>query len=84
MKEVKHNGRMRRAFSVDALDENAACRVAADTLHIVPGEVAGCKRLPYPGEPRLNYSTGSAPSFCLQPDKCAGRSSCPRPMSCTE
>lgn len=83
-KEVSFRGRMRKSYSVDAKDEAAACQIAAETLGITPGEVASCRRLPYPAEPRLNYKGDSAPSFCFQPDKCAGHSSCPRNYACSE
>lgn len=83
-REVEFRGRTRKTYSVDAKDENDACRIAAEKLHIVPGEVASCKRLPYPAEPRINYTGESMPSFCFQPEQCCGRSSCPRAIACSE
>jgi hypothetical protein len=41
------------------------------------------KILPYPADQRIGKRTGT-PSFCFQPDKCQGRSSCPRRISCVE
>lgn len=50
------------------------------------------ERLPYPASPRLNThyykwsdgSTGAIPSFCFDPTRCKGRSSCPKRISCVE
>lgn len=78
---VKHGGRDRQSFSVDGTEKKAREQVAAA---FPDRTVVTCQALPYPGEPRLNYKTGSMPSFCLHPDKCAGRSSCPRNISCSE
>lgn len=45
------------------------------------------KSLPYPASPRINIykSEGgdNCPSFCFQPQTCAGRSSCPKLRSCS-
>lgn len=41
------------------------------------------RTLPYPAELRLNNLTG-CPSFCRQPNACAGLGSCPRPLACSE
>lgn len=47
-----------------------------------------CDRLPYPANPRLNgkdgWGKGESPSFCYNPEKCKGHSSCPQHYSCTE
>lgn len=51
-------------------------------------KVVSVDRLPYPAEPRLNFwqhNTGSVcPSFCIRPERCKGKSSCPNNPSCTE
>lgn len=44
--------------------------------------------LPYPASPRLDVEKsgmleGCMPSFCMHPDSCKGRRSCPRNPSCT-
>ena len=83
-KPVRFRGADRAGFSVDAESENDARAIAATTLNVKINEVVDCKRLPYPGEPRLNYKSGSCPSFCLHPAKCAGSSSCPRNYACSE
>lgn len=52
---------------------------------------ASCSRLPYPADPRLvvkkfewNGKEMVSPSFCFQPEKCKGKTSCPRNYSCVE
>lgn len=85
---VKYRGAMRQAFSVDGDNEGAASANVRETLAQarVEGEVKilSIQPLPYPGEPRLGYKSGDCPSFCMHPDKCAGRSSCPRKIACSE
>ncbi|MCA9646555.1 MAG: hypothetical protein KC492_37975 [Myxococcales bacterium] len=44
--------------------------------------VIGTVRLPYPCDPRLDPDN-PIPSLCWQPDGCMGRTSCPRPICCT-
>jgi hypothetical protein len=41
------------------------------------------KPLPYPADPRVGEQS-QCPSFCWQPNSCAGKSSCPRNVSCSE
>jgi len=45
------------------------------------GTVQSYERLPYPADPRLDVRS-EVPSFCWNPETCAGRGSCPRPRSC--
>lgn len=44
--------------------------------------------LPYPARPRLYQITlskfGPCPSFCYSPEKCKGRSACPKSYACSE
>lgn len=46
------------------------------------------KVLPYPAEPIIwqfdHPVSGKCPPFCFEPNKCAGKTSCPRARSCTE
>lgn len=60
----------------------------ADYLELYGVEPEKCELLPYPAQPRLKVierpGLGTFPSFCYEPHKCKGRSSCPQRMSCTE
>lgn len=38
--------------------------------------------LPYPANPRLN--TVGAPTFCFNPERCKGRTSCPNLRGCDD
>lgn len=40
------------------------------------------QRLPYPANPCVGHI--SIPAFCQEPDRCAGRTGCPRTRSCTD
>lgn len=44
--------------------------------------------LPYPARPiiwQLDHpKVGKCPAFCISPEKCKGRGSCPRDYACTE
>lgn len=71
-------GRQVSAACVDLHDQDAA-RAAAREF----GEVLGLQRLPYPAEPRLTQAD-PCPSFCVRPQECAGRGSCPRAYACSE
>ena len=63
-----------------------------DRAHAIGKEKVGeaptsCEVLPYPADPRLNkaeHSWGFTPSFCFEPNRCAGRTSCPRDYSCVD
>lgn len=81
---IRYRGADRQSFSVDGETEHVACATAAKVLGIQPGDVLSCEALPYPGEPRLDYQSGDCPSFCMHPAKCAGRTSCPRKIACSE
>lgn len=86
-KPVKYRGAMRQSFSVDGETEGAASaniKEALEHCQVKGWEIASIKPLPYPGEPRLGYKSGDCPSFCMHPDKCAGRRSCPRNIACVE
>jgi hypothetical protein len=86
-KPVKYRGAMRRSFSVDgetASEAKARAAVELVSAGVTNGSIVRAETLPYPGEPRLGYKSGDCPSFCLHPDKCAGRSSCPRNIACSE
>lgn len=47
------------------------------------GEVKQVKFLPYPADPRIGDQS-QCPSFCWLPNSCAGRSSCPRSVACSD
>jgi hypothetical protein len=84
---VLYRGAMRQAFSVDGDTEGAASANIKEAIgQIRAGEVQvlSIRPLPYPGEPRLGYRSGDCPSFCMHPAKCAGRTSCPRNIACSE
>lgn len=70
---------------VEAMNEIEARAIGSEKLG---AEVTECNWLPYPAEPRLNKverdGYGVFPSFCFEPHKCKGRSSCPQRYSCTE
>lgn len=48
-----------------------------------PAVATEIKELPYPADPRVGPQS-DCPSFCWQPNACAGRSSCPRQYACSE
>lgn len=88
-KPIKYRGAMRQGFSVDGDNEsqaidNANRIFAMAGFKINDANVVDAKPLPYPGEPRLDYKSGDCPSFCMHPDRCAGRTSCPRSIACCE
>lgn len=70
---------------IEALNETEARRIAVE---IRGTEVLSCTQIPYPAEPRWRISErdglGVCPSFCYDPHRCKGRSSCPQRYSCTE
>lgn len=86
-KPVRYRGADRQFFSVDGETEDEA---RANTMRELMAyglsgmEITTAQPLPYPGEPRLGYKSGACPSFCMHPGKCAGRTSCPRNISCSE
>ncbi len=84
-KPIRHHGADRQHFSVDGETEAEARSVIVKHFGDGPGaEIADVKPLPYPAEPRLGYTRGDCPSFCMHPTKCAGRHSCPRNIACSE
>jgi hypothetical protein len=56
--------------------------------HVTGCEVKKIEILPYPATPRLSSykhpKYGECPSFCMEPEVCKGRTSCPQRHSCTE
>jgi hypothetical protein len=74
-----------QSVCVEAISGKSAMTVAKLITGRQPALV---DRLPYPAEPRLNpYSHGEAgpcPSFCYQPLKCGGNTSCPNRYACSE
>jgi hypothetical protein len=70
---------------VEADDEKTARSIATEAQGQAP---KSCQDLPYPGDPRINRvehpKWGVTPSFCIDPNRCAGRTSCPRNYSCVE
>lgn len=86
---IKYRGKERQSFSVDGgtaeeATANAYKHFALVGLKVEEAQIADMQPLPYPGEPRLGYKSGDCPSFCMHPAKCAGRTSCPRPIACSE
>lgn len=55
---------------------------------VTGSKVALVAPLPYPACPRMfrisHPKYGPCPSFCYTPTKCAGRSSCPKQISCVD
>lgn len=47
------------------------------------GTVKSIDCLPYPAEPRTDPK-GDCPSFCYTPERCKGRTSCPKNYACSE
>lgn len=70
---------------VEAMNAEEASRIGAEKLG---GEITECLQLPYPADPRIHIverdGCGAIPSFCFEPSKCKGHSSCPQRYSCTE
>lgn len=66
---------------VEAMNETEARAIALEKLG---GEILACGQLPYPASPRLHIARPDFPSFCFEPHKCKGHSSCPQRYSCTE
>ena len=82
---VRYRGADRQSFSVDGETEEQARETVCElVLNTQSAAIASVQSRPYPGEPRLGYKNGDCPSFCLHPAKCAGRSSCPRNIACSE
>ena len=69
------------AVCVEAESADAAKRKLEETGW--EGKCTAVKTLPYPADPRVGEQS-ETPSFCWQPNSCAGRSSCPRSVSCTD
>lgn len=74
----------------DAGCVEAASEAAAEALAwtITSEKPSSVKRLPYAADPRLNKwlrpDGAVAHSFCMRPNTCQGRTSCPLTYSCTE
>ena len=76
------------AYWVNFSDREAGCIEAESPLEAKQagdklGSVTTIERLPYPANPRLGTRT-DCPSFCYEPRKCAGSTSCPQWPSCVE
>lgn len=73
------------AGCVDADGDYDAKRIGE---HFTKCKVTKAEGLPYPASPRIyaydHPVIGVTPSFCFQPEKCKGSSSCPRSYSCVE
>lgn len=70
--------RDRDSGTITADDMNGVRKVCAE-LKVT---LESADRLPYPAAPQLNQS--GIPSFCIQPEQCKGRGSCPRRRSCVD
>lgn len=76
-------------YWVKFIDRPSACfeamsvvdAFAAAHAHGTPTEA---KSLPYPASPKLGDWISTCPPFCFQPEKCGGRTSCPRNIACSE
>lgn len=66
---------------VEAMNETEARAVALEKMG---GEILACDQLPYPASPRVHVERSDFPSFCFDPHRCKGHSSCPQRYSCTE
>lgn len=66
---------------VEAMNETEARAVALEKMG---GEILASDQLPYPATPRIHIERSDFPSFCYEPHKCKGYSSCPQRYSCTE
>lgn len=81
------DGRVRAKFCVNGCKDERQVRALVHKLCPHDGSadayaITGVARLPYPASPQLNPT--DFPAFCMQPDRCKGRGSCPRSLSCTE
>lgn len=70
----------RKPACIEAKSEEDALARARELVPL--NRVMEIDALPYPAEPRLNR-TSICPSFCWTPERCAGRTSCPRRPCCT-
>ncbi|AGF91038.1 hypothetical protein SXHG_00016 [Synechococcus phage MRHenn-2013a] len=61
-------------------DGREAAYIEAESL----GEVVSFQPLPYPASPRIGNNNDGCPSFCYDPDRCAGNTCCHKSYSCTE
>lgn len=75
---IEIHGRSYQSACVDLHDQDTARAAAAEF-----GEVLWIQRLPYPAFPRLTFAD-PCPAFCVRPQECAGRGSCPRHRACSE
>ena len=72
---------------VVTLPELIACKWVEEVFGEEPYEV---HKLPYSAQPAYDYKTckpipsAEAMFFCMSPDHCKGRTSCPRSPACTE
>lgn len=72
------------AGCVEADDEAKARSIATEAVGEIP---KSCDTLPYPADPRINrvdHEWGFTPSFCYDPDRCAGMTYCSKRRSCVE
>jgi hypothetical protein len=74
------------AFDAQRIAEKLTGKTVADKPNTwTSGNV---KELPYPANPviwQLDHPEyGKTPTFCHEPKKCCGRTSCPQSYSCTE
>lgn len=70
-----------RAVCVEDESEEAAIEQARKLTGRDP---VGAKRLPYPANPRISIRQSDQWTFCLTPEICAGRGSCPRDRACDD
>lgn len=68
------------AGTVDAPDAETAGAVAE---LLTSKRVGAAAVLPYPALPII-WQASAIPAFCLSPNSCAGRASCPRRYSCVD
>lgn len=64
--------------------EGTTLAAAITKAEDISGKVVSAgKRLPYFAVPVI-FQSGAEPAFCHNPNRCAGRSSCPMDHACTE
>lgn len=80
---IRFTGRI--SGCVEAVNAKAAMKIAAKATGAEP---VGADRIPYPAEPRINVfkypEHGACPSLCYSPERCRGKTSCPKSYACSE
>ena len=72
-----------QAGCIDAEDDKEADFVAMIVAAMTKTEVKSVEILPYPANPYW-VRRSDMPTFCIDPNNCAGRTSCPKHYACSE